>query len=251
MSTGDTIIPAESTPHDLQALADILAVAYRNRVKGLVEDLHMSLDQSVKSEAEMQRADADRVSGLDLTDISWEQLNAALAQDEKVALAVWERMKADARFDLEEGGRAARLVSWWDHGGPMQRARFLAQWTAFHNEVQPRGGLERALVDTLALSYWEYQSWVGYADSLAMHSVTDLETRLRVFTKWDPPRLTEAETEAHAVEMADRFHRQFLRTVRALKDYRRTGPSVMVGSAGQVNVAQQQVNVSRADSVQG
>jgi hypothetical protein len=47
--------------------------------------------------------------------------------------------------------------------------------------------------------------------------------------------------------MVERFNRLFLRTLRALRDYRRyTGPPVLVQHAGQVNVAQQQVNVSAA-----
>ena len=43
--------------------------------------------------------------------------------------------------------------------------------------------------------------------------------------------------------MADRFNRLMLRTRRGLRDLRRYGP-VIVQNAGQVNVADQQVNVS-------
>jgi hypothetical protein len=43
-----------------------------------------------------------------------------------------------------------------------------------------------------------------------------------------------------------RFNRIFLRTLRALRDLRRGPQPVLVQNAGQVNVAQQQVNVAGA-----
>jgi hypothetical protein len=44
--------------------------------------------------------------------------------------------------------------------------------------------------------------------------------------------------------MVDRFNRIFLRTLRALCDLRRNGPKVIVKRGGQLNVADQQVNVA-------
>jgi len=44
--------------------------------------------------------------------------------------------------------------------------------------------------------------------------------------------------------MVDRFNRIFLRTLRALRDLRRDGPTVIVKKGGQLNVAEQQVNLA-------
>jgi hypothetical protein len=44
--------------------------------------------------------------------------------------------------------------------------------------------------------------------------------------------------------MVDRFNRIFLRTLRALRDLRRYTPAVIVQNAGQVNIGEQQVNVT-------
>ncbi len=44
--------------------------------------------------------------------------------------------------------------------------------------------------------------------------------------------------------MADRFHRMFLRTLRALRDFRRYAGPVIVQQAGQVNIGDQLVNVA-------
>jgi len=43
--------------------------------------------------------------------------------------------------------------------------------------------------------------------------------------------------------MVERLHGMFLRTLKVLQDMRRASPRVVVRRAGQVNVAQQQVNV--------
>jgi hypothetical protein len=46
--------------------------------------------------------------------------------------------------------------------------------------------------------------------------------------------------------MVERLHRLYLRTLRALQDQRQLQPAVVVRRAGQVNVAQQQINVAAA-----
>jgi hypothetical protein len=44
--------------------------------------------------------------------------------------------------------------------------------------------------------------------------------------------------------MVNRWNRMFLRNLRALRDMRRYMPPVVVNNPGQVNIAQQQVNVT-------
>jgi hypothetical protein len=46
--------------------------------------------------------------------------------------------------------------------------------------------------------------------------------------------------------MVERWNRVFLRTLRALRDFRRYAPTVMIQNAGQVNIGSQQVNVADA-----
>ena len=56
--------------------------------------------------------------------------------------------------------------------------------------------------------------------------------------------MSDAEAVEQAAAMVERYHRIFLRTLRAVCDMRRHGGPVIVRDGGQVNVAQQQVNVS-------
>jgi hypothetical protein len=60
-----------------------------------------------------------------------------------------------------------------------------------------------------------------------------------------PPRLSDAEAAEQAAAMMERCHRMYLRTLRALQDQRRCVQPIIVRRAGQVNIGQQQVNVSR------
>jgi hypothetical protein len=51
--------------------------------------------------------------------------------------------------------------------------------------------------------------------------------------------------------MVERFHRLFLRSLRALQDYRRgPAPRVAIGNVGQVNVGSEQVNVGAAAAIE-
>ena len=60
---------------------------------------------------------------------------------------------------------------------------------------------------------------------------------------WQPPRMDIAAAMEQSAAMADRFHRLFMRTLRALRGLRRYAPPVLVQNAGQVKVGGQQVNV--------
>jgi hypothetical protein len=64
---------------------------------------------------------------------------------------------------------------------------------------------------------------------------------------WCPPRVSEHQALEQAGAMIDRFNRIMLRTLRALRDLRRYGPTVFVRNAGQVNVGGPQLNVAQAE----
>src|SRR5258708_4961203 len=61
--------------------------------------------------------------------------------------------------------------------------------------------------------------------------------------KWGPPRQSDADALDQGAAMMERYNRIFLRTLRALCDMRRHSSQVIVQNGGQVNVAQQQVNL--------
>ena len=68
------------------------------------------------------------------------------------------------------------------------------------------------------------------------------------YYEWVPPRVSEQDAIEHTAQMADRFRRQYLSALRALRDYRRWGAPVIINNEGQVNIAEggaQQMNVQQ------
>jgi hypothetical protein len=104
----------------------------------------------------------------------------------------------------------------------------------------PRNQLEQLPVDQLAqfLTLMErWQETLGAYAELSAHYRRLAEGR-------GTPRLSDVEAMDHAAGMVDRYHRLFLRTLRALQDQRRLGRPVVVQRAGQVNIGERQLNVS-------
>jgi hypothetical protein len=163
-------------------------------------------------------------------------------QDPEAAQATWERVRAAARDDLESGHRAARTVEW--NGGPWERAQFLAIRAAFHAEWQPRGGIEASLIDQMAQAHTMYLWWAHELYIQASTESSREDHKRKHDGYWQPPRLDTAAALDQSAAMTDRFHRLFLRALRALRDLRRYTPTVMVAHAGQVNLsAGPQVNL--------
>jgi hypothetical protein len=59
-----------------------------------------------------------------------------------------------------------------------------------------------------------------------------------------PPRVTTFQAVEQAASMVDRFDRMFMRALRQLRDLRRYMPTVLVQHAEQVNVSEQQLNIT-------
>jgi hypothetical protein len=95
----------------------------------------------------------------------------------------------------------------------------------------------------LALAQTTFNFWMG---RLMLYSMLEWElVPDKAKPKWKPPQVSESDALNQAAAMADRFNKIYLRSLRALRDLRRWSPTIVVQNAGQVNVAEQQVNVGR------
>ena len=72
------------------------------------------------------------------------------------------------------------------------------------------------------------------------------DVKLKSDGYWMPPRIGEAKWMAWCAEQAEAAHRRFLMTLKSLQDLRRL-PAVSIATVGQVNIAQQQINVSSSE----
>ncbi len=222
------------------SLAQEMGRAYRQRVQHLRKE--MSLDQALTMAGDSAGDDVARLEATPPDQLDWWALGRAAELDPERARAAWERALAEARDELYSGHRAARAVE--ATGTPWERAQFLAILEAFVQDWQPTGGIEAALVETLAQAYSTQLAWMA---RLAVLSTTEAQRQDREIEQrggWAPPTVDVAAAIDQAAAMVDRFNRLFLRTLRQMRDLRRYALGVTIQNAGQVNIGQQQVNVA-------
>lgn len=179
--------------------------------------------------------------------LSWHALGMLHERDPEEALAVWGRVNREADDELARGHRAALTQEF--HGRPWDRARFLAIRQNLVAEWRPNGGAELLLIDQMAIAHAQFLDWTErlYVQGATEATRSARETKLSTRGSWDPPRVSASDAMDQAAAMAERWQRLFVRAARALRDFRRYAPSVVVNGAAQVNVAAVQQNVSRAE----
>jgi hypothetical protein len=174
--------------------------------------------------------------------LSWFALDALARRDPDRAAARWEEVKQAARGEVASGHRAARPLAGRD-SHCWTRARFLAVRAELLAAWRPRTGAEQHLVDQLA--QWQTLIWQWLESYTTYDEVATIQARRSGPDSTPGPRVQcDADRVEQAASMVERFHRLYLRTLRALQDMRRL-PPVVVRAAGQVNIGQQQVNVGQ------
>jgi hypothetical protein len=200
--------------------------------------------------------------GLPLESLNFGDLLKLHSFAPRVAERFWEKAKREGRKEFESGHLAANITFPVDY---MKRlwniARYIGVRESFIDDWNPRGGIEIALVDMLAQSYFQWQFWLEQTvkrsetkpreEHYKYQEWKRYQTELQKAKSWEdgywfPPYVSEQRAIEHAVQMADRFNRIFMRTLRQLRDLRRYSP-VTINNPNQVNIATdggQQVNVS-------
>jgi hypothetical protein len=236
--------PSEAVP-----LARELANAVRERVQSYKDVYGVSHPEAVALAGQPAPAGSDDQLLRGPPDqVCWADLENLLGRDPERALARWEEIKQAARDEARSGHRAAKRVQRWG-GSPWQRAEYLALRHELQEGWQPRHGVERQLLETMAQAQTAAEYWLGVLTTRSSLAGVREMAGLQQGKGWETPRVTEAQAVEQAGAMVDRFNQMFLRTLRALRDLRRGPQPVFVQNAGQVNVGQQQVNVAAHGSV--
>ena len=229
-------------------LAHELVRAYGEQVDFLRQHMRMTTEEALEWIGNPRDPDTqrERLMKAPPERVFWLELAQLLERDPEGAQAAWERLKAEARAELDGGHRAAKALE--HNGRPWERARFLALRQSFRDEWQPRGGIEDALIDTLALAHSSCLFWLARLHVQSTMEATMDAAELRQTGHWRGPRVKDAEAIEQSAAMAERFNRLFVRTLRTLRDLRRYAPAIHIEHAGQVNLAQgPQVNVAQSD----
>lgn len=229
---------------DANTLCARLAPVYAEHVKFYSREYEVSYPDARRMADDFAQFSRESVENMPPKEVSWRHLAAVAEKDLGAALAVWEKVKQAAREELATGARTVEAVE--PNAPPMERARFYALREELAEGWQPRNGVEHALIDMLATTYSLWLHWTEisntYARGLINRATKDTYTGA---VEWRAPRVSTSEAVDQAHRIADGYNRQFLRTLRQLRDLRRYAPSVIVNHGGQVNVAGQQVNVKQ------
>lgn len=202
---------------------------------------------------------------LPLEDLNFIDLDELYALAPRVAERLWERAKREGCDEFESGHLAANITF---PVGYMKEvwniARYLGVRESFINDWCPKGGIEVALIDMMTQSYFQWQFWLEQTVKRSQTSEREEHPSYREWKGrrkednqakgWDEgywlrPYVTEQQAIEAAVQMADRWNRIFMRTLRQLRDLRRYSP-VTINNPNQVNIAAeggQQVNISKSD----
>jgi hypothetical protein len=231
-------LPAVEDTQEAGTLARELAAALKRMVEHYKsvykvspqEALARALEVSTDYEANILSESADQVS--------WCDLEYLARQDPDKAARLWERINGEALGELRSGHRAAKVMEGYGTHC-WTRAHFLAVRRELMEGWQPRNGIERQLIDTMAQAQTAQLYWL---DILTVRSSCS-SGRKRDEGRWEPQTVADTEAIDQAAAMVERFNSIYLRTLKALRELRRT-PGVVVQNAGQVNVGQQQLNVS-------
>lgn len=177
--------------------------------------------------------------------ISWSTLGRLAEHEPEAAQSVWQRIRTEAHDELVSGHRAARAIA--SEGTPWERAQFLQVREAFLLDWQPRGGIEASLVETLAMAHTAQLHWLARLTVLSTTEALRQDREIEQRGRWGPPTLDAAAAIDQAAAMVDRWSRLSSRTLRDLRELRRSTSQVVVQHAHQVNLAQAQVNIDQGE----
>ena len=172
--------------------------------------------------------------------ISWFDLSAAADKDPELCAKAWQRIYDCAMEDYLSGERAGRVLGDNFDFGPLDRTHFTVTRASLVAEWDPLPGSEMQLIDMMAQTLSLHERWITRHSSHQMLGFSKLdETGMRL-----PPRVCEAEALEQSAMMTERFQRMYIRLVKTLRELKKGSNPVVVQNAGQVNVGQQQVNVT-------
>lgn len=216
------------------------------------------------TDIEEAKRELDKLRSYPIDMIGFVEMLPLMTIAPRMAEDFWDDMKADALMEFESGHLSSKaLMPVGYMRTAWNTACYLGLRASLKHEWQPRGGIELSLIDMMAQAYLQFQHWVK-------ESVLRSETRERdvhpdyeqwqrmkkpkekafgfLDGYWYRPFVGELTAIEHAAQMADRWNRIYMRTLRNLRDLRRYSVPVTINNPQQVNIAAdggQQVNVAK------
>ncbi len=225
------------TEAEIKPLAHRLADAYWRALKADAEGRVNGLRYALRDKQQLFDASPAQ--------LEWRDLSYAEQLGPGAGLEVYSHIKRAACDDLESGERAADVVA-SSITRPWIRARYLVLRESFIADWQPTGSIETRLIEMMAQLYTAYEHWMELSVQRVEIECEEERIQIEMRGKWRPVALNGDGDAQQAAEMADRYNRLFLRTLRQLRDLRRYAVPVTINNPQQVNIAAdggQQTNV--------
>jgi hypothetical protein len=245
----------EAVEAEPRALVARLAPLYAETVKFYVKDYYGPFDAEGKKLSDQDAYERGLKHADDLVpyrveearkappqEITWNELDALVGEDFQSGLDKWQEVRQAARDEYTSGMRIGDLCG--AQASPFQRAQFLAIHENLAEGWQPQNGIEWSLVDILAQTFSLYLYWTQLAHMRAINEAEETQKSVRKKGVASVCKQYVADSIEQAYKLADGYHRQYMRTLRQMRDLRRYAPPVIVNNGGQVNVGAQQVNVA-------
>jgi hypothetical protein len=234
--------PPDEVCPEAETLARDALTGYSTMVQRYTELYECSVQEALSKAQALQTAEAaEQVAQRPPREVSWFDFHTLSKHDPEQALHKWEQVKQAALDELQSGHRAGKVLETNDTD-PWKRAQFAAMRNDLTQEWQPRSGIERQLIDTMALAQSIMLFWLEMLSWRAQIEAKSQQHDIREHGRWTSSRQSEAEAIEQAAGMVDRFNRIFLRTLRALGDLRRYSSAVSTQKPGTVNGDAQRVN---------
>ena len=245
--------------------AYIQRVAFNRSVAGgslSLEEARARAYHACKDEAEAQRI-YDKMMSYPLDILDFVDLYEMWPVAPRLAEGLWEKIKQEAGDKFASGHLATEAMypehymrtAWHVASYLGLRESFIAEW-------RPRGGIELSMIDMLAQAFLQYQHWMKQSVLRSETRARQVHPEYEEWQSWKKPEerdksgfldgywfrpfVGEQHAIEHAAQMADRWNRIYMRTLRNLRDLRRYSVPVTINNPQQVNIAAdggQQVNV--------
>jgi len=201
-----------------------------------------------RTDTEQEKVDRELSQSLswDVDNLSWYEIDRLFRANPDLAEQVWDEVKDAAARDFKSGHFAAELFERTDwQKNVWKRAHFVAVFQMMVESYKPRDAIEHQMVEMAAVEYFLWRHWTGEhlqrATSEPRQESYDYrewrEKEKQVWCRhngeerpiegqwiagaWEMPYQGEADAVEQAAELADRFRRAYLASVRGLRDWRR------------------------------
>jgi hypothetical protein len=187
-ATTDTVVtnPPEKllSKQEGDMLAREMASAYRRMIEHFRNFCQRSPQEAVaRTDALSSPAFAELILTGPPKETSWFELHVLAEKDPALAATRWQEMNRAAVAEVQAKMRAAQALEGLK-GSAWQRVQFLALCRELEEGWQPRNGVERQLLDTMALSQSAFLHWLN---SLTLCTSLEVKKVNEDKDKWTPP----------------------------------------------------------------